>query len=295
MPFLFGAVEVGHVGEDEAAVVGGVFAEGELAVDFEIVDGGEVAVLGDEAAGAGVELLDVGGRPPVAEVALAVELAALVVEAVGELVADDGADVAVVDGVILFGVVEGGLEDASGEVDVVHAGVVVGVDGGRGHAPLAAVDGLADFGKLAVVFKGVGPLEIAGGVVWLDGEGGVVAPLVGVADLIGDGGEFFLGADLGGGAHPGNGVDVGVHGVLDVVDHFEHFGLAVAGEVLGDVDLAEGLAECAVGGDGAAFPAGALGGDAVELAAVEVEVFRRRRAAGAGWRRCAGGGSACRP
>jgi len=36
-----------------------------------------------------------------------IELAALVVEAVGEFVADDGADVAVVDGVILSVVVEG--------------------------------------------------------------------------------------------------------------------------------------------------------------------------------------------
>ena len=33
---LLGAVEVGHVGEQKAAVVGGVFAEGELAVDLDV-------------------------------------------------------------------------------------------------------------------------------------------------------------------------------------------------------------------------------------------------------------------
>ena len=81
-----------------AAVVGGVFAEGELAVDLDVVDGGEGAVFVDEAIGAGGEFLEVFGGPPVVEVALGVELAAFVVEAVGELVADDGADVAVVDG-----------------------------------------------------------------------------------------------------------------------------------------------------------------------------------------------------
>ncbi len=189
---------------------------------------------------------------------MAVELAAFVVEAVGEFVADDGADVAVVDGDVLGGVVEGLLQDAGGEVDVVHAGVVVGVDGGRGHVPLAAVDGLADFVELAVVLEGVGAELVAERVVGLDGERGVVAPLVGVADLVGDGGELFVGADLGGGGHPVELVDVVVHGGLDVVDHLERLGFAVAGEVALDVDLAEGLAERGVDGAGAALPAGLL-------------------------------------
>ena len=98
---VLGALHIGHEGEQEAAVVGGVFAEGELAVDVDVVDGGEGAVLVDQAIGAGGEVLEVGGGPPVVKVAEAVELAALVVEAVGEFVADDGADVSVVDGDIL--------------------------------------------------------------------------------------------------------------------------------------------------------------------------------------------------
>ena len=155
MVFL-GALHVGHEGEQKATVVGGVLAEGELAVDLDVVDGGEGAVFVDEAVGAGGEVLEVFGGPPVVEVALGVELAALVVEAVGEFVADDGADVAVVDGVVLGAVVEGRLQDSGGEVDVVHAGVVVGVDGGRGHLPLLLVDGLADLVELAVVLEGVG-------------------------------------------------------------------------------------------------------------------------------------------
>ena len=57
------------------------------------------------------------------------------------------------------------------------------------------------------------------------------------------------------------------------MDHLEHLGLAVAGEVLVDVDLAEGLAEGAVDGVGAALPAGALLGLALQDAAVEVEVL----------------------
>jgi hypothetical protein len=57
------------------------------------------------------------------------------------------------------------------------------------------------------------------------------------------------------------------------VDHLEGLGLAVAGEVAVDVDLAEGLAEFAVDCGGAALPAGALGGLAFEDGSVEGEVF----------------------
>ena len=106
---VLGALHVGHEGEQQAPVVGGVLAQGELAVDVDIVDRGKGAVLVDFAIGAGGEVLEVVGGSPVVEVALGVELAALVVESVGELVADDGADVAVVDGVILGAVVEGRL------------------------------------------------------------------------------------------------------------------------------------------------------------------------------------------
>ncbi len=67
---IFGALEVGHEGEEHAAVVGGVFAEGEAAVDLDVVDGGEAAVLVGEAVGAGLEVLEVFGCPPVVEVAL---------------------------------------------------------------------------------------------------------------------------------------------------------------------------------------------------------------------------------
>ena len=62
-----------------------------------------------------------------------------------------------------------------------------------------------------------------------------------------------------------------VHGGFDVLDHGEGLGFAVAGEVLFDVDLAEGFAEGAVDAGGAALPAWGLLGLAFELAAVEVE------------------------
>jgi len=53
-------------------------------------------------------------RPPVREVALEVELAPLVVEAVNDLVADDRSDPAVVVGIVGIRVVEGGCRMPAG-------------------------------------------------------------------------------------------------------------------------------------------------------------------------------------
>ena len=78
--------------------------------------------------------------PPVLQIALGVELAAFVVEAVGQFVADGAAGVAVVRRVVHLRIEERRLQHAGREVDVVHLRVVVGVHGRRRHAPFAAVD-----------------------------------------------------------------------------------------------------------------------------------------------------------
>jgi hypothetical protein len=101
---LFGQrVEQGDPGDAQAAVVGGVFAQGELAVELCC---GQVAVCGGaskppySATSQSVRSVNLAVlfRLPLAQVALAVVLGALVVEAVGHLMADDDADAAEVDG-----------------------------------------------------------------------------------------------------------------------------------------------------------------------------------------------------
>ena len=62
-----------------------------------------------------VELLAVGRRPPVGEVAGSVPFRALVVEAVARLVADHGADAAIVGGVVGRGLKKGGCRIAAGK------------------------------------------------------------------------------------------------------------------------------------------------------------------------------------
>src|SRR5258708_1379705 len=88
------------VGEGDAAEVGDVFAEGQLAVDVHAGQHLIAVELVHHLLGAGLELLGVGLRPPLREVAVSVVVATLVVEAVRDFVADDRPDAAVVDGVI---------------------------------------------------------------------------------------------------------------------------------------------------------------------------------------------------
>ena len=75
------------VGREQAAKVGDVLAEGELAVDVEGVDLDELVELVDDLLRLARELERVGRRPPILEIAGRVEVTALVVETMCELVA----------------------------------------------------------------------------------------------------------------------------------------------------------------------------------------------------------------
>ena len=134
----------------EAAEVGDVLAERQLAVDVEIVDRHVRIELLDELGGARIEVLAILAGPPVAKIALGVEAAALIVEAVQHLVADHGADAAVVQRVVGGRVEVGRLHLRGREHDLVLQRVVIRVDRLRQHAPFGLVDRLADLRELAM-------------------------------------------------------------------------------------------------------------------------------------------------
>ncbi len=96
-------------------------------------------ILRAQPLGAPLEGRGVRRRPPVAQLALGVELAALVIEAVGELVAYHPADGAVVDRRVGGRVEHRRLQDARREHDVAQR-AVVGVVGLGRHPPVRAVD-----------------------------------------------------------------------------------------------------------------------------------------------------------
>ncbi len=75
--------------------------------------------------------------------------------------ANGTAGIAIVRSVVHPGVIERRLENARGEVDVVHLRIEVGIHGGRRHAPFSMVHRLADLVEVAMALELAGALNIA--------------------------------------------------------------------------------------------------------------------------------------
>ncbi len=75
------------IGQQGTAQVGHILAQRELRIDLDVVDHGVVRILIGNALRALLKLLGIVFGPPVLQVSLGVELAALVIEAMRELVA----------------------------------------------------------------------------------------------------------------------------------------------------------------------------------------------------------------
>ena len=135
---------VGLVGKAQAAGVGDVFAQRLVAVDMHAGKHLVPVVQFRNPLGPHLEAAGIGIGPPVLQVALPVILPALVVEAMGEFMADGRGERAVIVGVTGALVEEGGLQDARRQDDLVQRPVIVGVVGLRRDASLVAVDGLPE-------------------------------------------------------------------------------------------------------------------------------------------------------
>ena len=94
----------GQIRDFEAADVGDVLALCQRSVNMLARKRLEGRILGDNALGAEVEVFGIFDGPLVVQVAVRIEFAALVVETMRHLVADDRTDRAVVHGVVGLGV-----------------------------------------------------------------------------------------------------------------------------------------------------------------------------------------------
>src|SRR5215471_13584677 len=133
-----------------AAIVSGVLTGGKFTV---LLDAGFWNLLGVLVSNALIALVvigSIGGDPPVAQVAIGIELAALIIVAVGHFMPDDGADRAIVHGVNLFCLEERRLQYSGGEIDGVGLRILIGVDGRRSHTPFIANRRLAELGHSAI-------------------------------------------------------------------------------------------------------------------------------------------------
>ena len=177
-----------------------------------------------------------------------------------DLVADHPADAAIVDRCIAVRVEEGRLQDGGREDDLVIGRVVVGVDRLRGHPPLGLVDRLVQTRQVVVPFEQAATLGVADQVVGADVQTGIVAPLLGIADLDGEFAQLLLRRRLGLGAHPGQVLDAVRQGGAQIGDQFFHLGLGFGREILGDIETARRLAQRTLGeGDGALLTGALLG------------------------------------
>ena len=119
----------------------------------------------------------------------------------------------------------------------------------------------------------IGTLSIAQRVAADDGQRTVIAPFVGIPDLVLDVRQFVERLLLGVVGHPRQLGDVGLERSLEFMDHLQSGGLALRRKFFGDIRLAQGLSQISVGKLHAAFPAGTkLLGSCKDLS-VEGEVF----------------------
>ncbi len=145
------------------------------------------------------------------------------------------------------------LQVAGREHDLVLQRVVERVDGLRRKRPFLLVDRLAELAGLVGVLVLARADHVADEVVGADGEGGVVAPLVRIADLLGERSELGDRRLLGRVTHPAEDADPLAKNSLHVPDHLECARLCRRREVLLYVSLAKRIAKTEVSGPRAAL------------------------------------------
>ena len=228
-------------GDREARNVGDVLAKSQFPIDVVPGDRLKLRVLISQSLGPFGKGLLIGIRPPIAQVSFTVVLRTLVIEPMADLMTDDGSDGAVVDGIVGAHREERRLQDRSREHDLVHLGVVVGIDHLRRHEPLVAIHRVAKLGDVAIVLESTGSHHVGDQVARAQLECGIVAPRIGVADLGSEGGELLVGRLLGFGSHPFEFFNRIAIGGDEVVNQGDHARFVLRREVPINVDLTQGL------------------------------------------------------
>src|SRR5947209_10419672 len=142
-----------HQCDTRTTIIGGVLAQRQLAVEMYTRNRLESRILVRYTSCALLKLLRIDRGPPVAQIALCIEVAPLIVESVRQLVTDHHPDTAIVDRIIQPLVEERRLQDSCREVDVVLQCAVIRIYRRRSHAPLRPVHRLADLVDLPVRFE----------------------------------------------------------------------------------------------------------------------------------------------
>ena len=221
----------------------------------------------------GLEVVEIRFGPPVGEPAGGIELAALVIEAVADLVPDNGAHGAIVVCRVGIRIEIRGLEDGRRKIQCVLQRQIDGVDRLGSHPPLVAIHRLVELGELALVFEQPGALRVAEGVPFDDFEARVILPPVGIADPDLQRLQLLFRFGLGLGRHPGERVNPPGERFHQILNHRLHLRLGLGREVALHVEPAHRLSERRVRVVHAPLPARAQLGNSAKGLAIEAEAL----------------------
>src|SRR5437773_7391694 len=138
----------------------------------------------------GVVILLIIWSPPVLEISIGVKLAALIVETVCQLVANDAPYASVVCCVVRPGVKVRRLQNTRRKNYFIEVRVVVSINSGRGYSPLGAINRLADLLEVTLKLKPISLQVIQHVRPGIDCKPRIVAQLLGISDLDGDRVQF---------------------------------------------------------------------------------------------------------
>ena len=190
-----------------------------------------------------------------------------------ELVAHGGAGVAIVGSGVGQRAKQRGLQHSCGKIDVVSLRIVIRIDGGRRHVPLLAIHRLADFREPAVKLEPGRAFRVSNFVSAHDLQRTVVAPGVGITDLVRNRTQLRERLLLGRRSHPGQSLDLALHGRFDLLHNFQRCLFRLRTEVPRYIRLAQRFSQVVVDVIGAALPAGRKFLLSAQSLAVEIKVF----------------------
>src|SRR6185312_2796111 len=158
-------------------------------------------------------------------------------------------------------------------VDAVGLRIVIGIDRRRAHIPLLLVRGSSYLGQHTVAFEGCSTSRIAHCVAARDGQAGVVTPVGGISDLVGDRVELLFGLRFCRGTHPFELLNIAPHRGFDIAHDGGGARLVLRAELPRYIDAAQRLTKRAIYRPYAALPAHQLFRLAAQYFAVESELL----------------------
>ena len=165
LPFLVSVCLLKGIETYEYATkVGEVFAEGSLAIDMQGINRYHFIELLHQHIGTFYKLGSICGRPPTGEVAVLIRFSALIIKAMGDLMADSrGCGIAIYERIIEIGIfIAGYSHHGCGQHNLVIRLVVVGIVSLWCHGPFIAVYRLAQLAHFVVIPPLVGTHHVEG-------------------------------------------------------------------------------------------------------------------------------------